>query len=124
MRIAVDPNFATNHYVYLQLHAQCNGHHPGPQPRRARHARGDRAVAGSEKLIFRLNSQSGDNHQGPLDFRNAGKLYVSTGTNATPDNAQHLAKEVGELLRIKFDGYTNFNIAALSQSRYIPLRES
>ena len=53
-------------------------------------ASGNKAVAGSEKLTFRLGNQSAANQfpkfmGGVLDFGENGKLYLSTGDNDTPD---------------------------------------
>jgi glucose/arabinose dehydrogenase len=56
-------------------------------------------------LVFRLNNQSAQIHQGgALDFGNDGKLYLSTGDNATPGNAQSLGNLFGKVLRINKDG--------------------
>jgi glucose/arabinose dehydrogenase len=68
-------------------------------------ANGDRAVVGSEVLIFRLNNQSAVNHLGgALDFAKDGKLYISTGDNTTPENAQRLTNLFGKVLRVNKDG--------------------
>jgi glucose/arabinose dehydrogenase len=70
-------------------------------------AKGNRAVAGSEKLIFRLNNQSIGLHQGgAIDFAADGKLYVASGSNDTDtsDNAQTLTNLFGKVLRINKDG--------------------
>jgi glucose/arabinose dehydrogenase len=70
-------------------------------------ARGDRAVAGSGKLIFRLNNLSKGFHQGgAIDFAADGKLYVASGSNDTDtsDNAQTLTNLFGKVLRINKDG--------------------
>jgi glucose/arabinose dehydrogenase len=56
-------------------------------------------------LVFRLNNQSAQIHQGgALDFGNDGKLYLSTGDNATPGNAQSPGNLFGKVLRINKDG--------------------
>ena len=50
-------------------------------------ASGDKVVAGSEKLIFRLGNQSATNNGhmgGALDFGKDGKLYIATGETKTP----------------------------------------
>src|SRR5215211_7333059 len=72
-------------------------------------ASGDKAVSGSEKLIFRLGNQSAANQfpqfmGGALDFGKDGKLYVATGDNDTPEKAQQLNNLFGKMLRIDKDG--------------------
>ena len=72
-------------------------------------ASGNKAVAGSEKLIFRLGNQSAANQfpqfmGGALDFGENGKLYVATGDNDTPDKAQQLTDLFGKILRINKSG--------------------
>ena len=71
-------------------------------------ASGDKAVAGSEQLIFRLGDQSAADQfpqfmGGALDFKN-GKLYVATGYNDTPAEAQKLTNLFGKMLRINKSG--------------------
>ncbi len=72
-------------------------------------ASGDRAVSGSEKLIFRLGNQNAANQfpqymGGALDFGKDGKLYVSTGDNDTPEKAQQTTNLFGKMLRIDKSG--------------------
>ena len=79
--VAFDPNFATNHFVYVYYTATS----PTVHNRISRFtANGDVAVAGSEVVIFDLdNLSSATNHNGgalafgPLD----GKLYAAVGEN-------------------------------------------
>jgi glucose/arabinose dehydrogenase len=103
--VAFDPNFATNHFVYLHYTRKATTTTPVHNRVVRVTANGGRAVAGSEVLIFRLNDQSAQNHLGgALDFGKDGKLYVSTGDNATPVNAQRLTNLFGKVLRINKDG--------------------
>jgi glucose/arabinose dehydrogenase len=105
MGVTFDPKFATNHYVYLHYTRKATATTPVHNRVARVTASGDKAVAGSEKLIFRLNNQSAENHQGgAIDFGKDGKLYVSTGDNATPANAQQLTNLFGKMLRINKDG--------------------
>jgi len=68
-------------------------------------ANGNKAVVGSEKLIFRLGNQTSDHHMGgAIDFGQDGKLYVATGDNETPNKAQQLTNLFGKMLRINKDG--------------------
>jgi glucose/arabinose dehydrogenase len=105
LRVAFDPNFATNHFVYLHYTRKATTTTPVHNRVVRVTANGDRAVAGSEVLLLRLNDQSAQNHLGgALDFGKDGKLYVSTGDNATPENAQRLTNLFGKVLRINKDG--------------------
>jgi glucose/arabinose dehydrogenase len=103
--VAFDPSFATNHFVYLHYTRKATATTPVHNRVVRVTASGDAAVAGSERLIFRLNNQSAQIHQGgAIDFGKDGKLYISTGDNATPDNAQKLTNLFGKMLRINKDG--------------------
>jgi glucose/arabinose dehydrogenase len=109
LALTFDPGFATNHYVYLHYTRKATSTTP-PHNRVVRvTASGDKAVAGSEKLIFRLGNQSAADQfpqfmGGALDFGTDGKLYVATGYNDTPDKAQKLTNLFGKMLRINNDG--------------------
>jgi glucose/arabinose dehydrogenase len=103
--IAFDPHFATNHYVYLYYTRKATTTTPVHNRVVRVTASGDAAIAGSEVLIFRLNNQSAQNHQGgSIDFRPDGKLYISSGDNATGANAQSLGNLFGKILRINKNG--------------------
>jgi glucose/arabinose dehydrogenase len=103
--VAFDPNFAANHFVYLHYTRKATPTIPVHNRVVRVTANGDSAVAGSEVLIFRLNNQSAVNHLGgALDFGKDGKLYISTGDNATTENAQNLTNLFGKVLRINKDG--------------------
>ncbi|HEY5839539.1 MAG TPA: PQQ-dependent sugar dehydrogenase [Pyrinomonadaceae bacterium] len=100
--IAFDPNFASNNFLYLYYTV------PGSPPhnRVSRFtANGDVVVAGSELPILDLENLSATNHNGgAIHFGPDGKLYVATGENAVPSNAQTLANRLGKILRINTDG--------------------
>jgi glucose/arabinose dehydrogenase len=107
--LTFDPGFSTNGYVYLHYTKKATSTTP-PHNRIVRvTASGDRAVSGSEKLIFRLGNQSAANQfpqfmGGALDFGTDGKLYVATGDNDTPKKAQQLTNLFGKMLRINKSG--------------------
>ena len=109
LALTFDPDFSTNGYLYLHYTRKATSTTP-PHNRVVRvTASGDKAVAGSEKLIFRLGNQSAANQfpqfmGGALDFGKDGKLYVATGDNDTPDKAQKLTNLFGKLLRINNSG--------------------
>jgi glucose/arabinose dehydrogenase len=105
MEIAFDPAFSRNHFVYLYYTRAATATTPAHNRVVRVTARGDRAVAGSEKLIFRLpNQRTARHHGGSLDFGRDGKLYVSVGENDLKRPAQSLNSTLGKILRINKDG--------------------
>ncbi len=104
--VAFDPSFSKNHYVYLYYTQKATGTTSAHNRVIRVTARGDRAVAGSRKLILRLdNLSSATNHNGgAIHFGEDGKLYVAVGDNAKGKNAQSLRTLKGKMLRINKDG--------------------
>jgi glucose/arabinose dehydrogenase len=104
--LAFDPGFSNNRYVYLYYTQRATGTTPAHNRVIRVTARGDRAVAGSKKLILRLdNLSSATNHNGgAIHFGEDGKLYVAVGDNANGENAQSLGNLKGKILRINKDG--------------------
>jgi len=104
MAVAFDPSFATNHYVYLNYTRKATATTPVHNRIVRITANGDKAVAGSEKLIFRLNNQDDSHHMGgAIDFAKDGKLYISTGDNVG-GNTQTINNLLGKMVRINKDG--------------------
>ena len=104
--VAIDPNFSKNHYVYLYFTQRATGTTPAHNRLIRLTAKGNRAGAGTEKLILRLNNlSSATNHNGgAIHFGRDGKLYVAVGENANGANAQSLRNLKGKMLRINKDG--------------------
>ena len=103
--LTFDPNFSTNHHVYLDYTREATAATPAHNRIARVTAIGNRAVAGSEKLVFRLSNQDNTHHLGgALDFGRYGKLYVSTGDNVGGVAAQSLGNLLGKMLRINKDG--------------------
>jgi hypothetical protein len=101
--VAFDPSFVTNHFVYVYYTAIT----PTVHNRISRFtADGDVAVAGSEVVIFELDTLSATIRNGgalafgPVD----GKLYAAVGENADGTNSQSLNTVLGKMLRINPDG--------------------
>lgn len=101
--VAVDPDFATNRFVYLYYTV-------AGSPARNRVSRftanGDVAQAGSETLILNLDplSTATIHNGGAMHFGIDGKLYIAVGENSNASNAQNLDTYHGKLLRINKDG--------------------
>ena len=105
--ITLDPNFASNGYVYVYYTASS----PSSHNRVSRlTAQGDTMVPGSEMILFELPNLStvgnpvwhmgGAIHFSPID----GKLYVSVGDHQDTSKPQSLNSPFGKILRINADG--------------------
>lgn len=97
-----DPNFATNHFIYVYYTATT----PQLHNRLSRFTlNGNVAVAGSEAILLELDPVSASNHNGgALRFGSDGKLYVAVGENAVASNSQTLTNLHGKMLRLNADG--------------------
>ena len=104
--IAFDPGFSNNRHAYLHYTQKAAGGTPAHNRVVRFTVSGDTLVAGSGKLILRLNNLStAKNHNGgAVHFGRDGKLYVAVGDNADGDNAQSLRNLKGKMLRINKDG--------------------
>jgi glucose/arabinose dehydrogenase len=101
--ITLDPDFSSNHYVYVFYTATS----PTVHNRVSRFtASGDVAAAASEKVIIDLPTlgASGGHYGGSLRFGSDGKLYVGVGDDTTPNDAQSLGSLNGKILRLNTDG--------------------
>jgi putative heme-binding domain-containing protein len=106
--VALDPEFATNGFVYVvYVAAEPYTHH-----RVSRFtARGDVAAPGSEVVLLEGDDQKGlggtvpGGHQGgAIHFGRDGKLYIAVGDQTAGAPAQRLDTFQGKLLRINPDG--------------------
>lgn len=104
--IAFDPQFESNHYVYV-YHTTTK---PELHNRVSRFtADGDVAKPGSEQILLDLDPLLGSIYHsaGAMRFGPDGKLYAGVGDNASrpsPQNAQILTNPFGKILRINSDG--------------------
>jgi glucose/arabinose dehydrogenase len=101
--VTFDPNFTTNHFVYVYYTVPTSPEHN----RVSRFtANGDLAVANSEFQVLNLdNLSTATNHNGgAIHFGPDGKLYVAVGENANGANSQSLTTRLGKMLRINSDG--------------------
>ncbi|HSX58468.1 MAG TPA: PQQ-dependent sugar dehydrogenase [Candidatus Saccharimonadales bacterium] len=103
--IAFDPNWATNHYVYV-YHTFNNPIHNRVSRFTQSSSNPDIADSASQTTILDLDAlSSATNHNGgAMHFGKDGKLYIAVGENANKPNAQSLANRLGKLLRINSDG--------------------
>lgn len=100
--IALDPNFSTNRFVYINyVKARQYPHH-----RISRFtAVGDFAAPTSELVLFEGDEQTNPGHQGgAIHFGKDGKLYVGVGEQTAGSPAQAMNSLLGKLLRINDDG--------------------
>jgi glucose/arabinose dehydrogenase len=102
--VELDPDFASNGYLYVFHTAKT----PTLHNRVSRFtAAGDVAAPGSEQVIFdldRLENGSLVHNGGDLKFGPDGKLYISAGENGNGANAQSLTTTLGKMLRVNPDG--------------------
>lgn len=100
--VAFDPNFSSDHYVYLYYTATS----PTTHNRVSRFvADGDVVQPGSEQVLLDLPDLNATNHNGgAIHFGPDGKLYVAVGENASPQLAPGLDTPFGKILRINPDG--------------------
>lgn len=97
--IAVDPNFTSNHYVYL-YYTQAS-----PKTNRlVRYTADGNRASGGVVLLDNIGSGPGGNNGGALMFGQDGKLYVGVGDMESSSDAQSLSSLKGKVLRINPDG--------------------
>ena len=109
--VAIDPNFASNHFIYLyythktDANAQCQANVLAYN-RVSRWTLSDQNVASGEViLVDGIGSPAGNHNGGDLNFGKDGFLYISVGDGgSTPQNAQQLSSLNGKILRITGDG--------------------
>jgi YVTN family beta-propeller protein len=104
--LTLDPDFATNHYVYVFYTSvtedQDNG---GPNGPNQLVRLTDVANVGTSLTPILTDLPSGPIHNsGTLQFGPDGKLYVSIGDNDHGANSQDLGTMAGKLLRVNADG--------------------
>jgi|tagenome__1003787_1003787.scaffolds.fasta_scaffold20985460_2 aldose sugar dehydrogenase len=95
--LALDPQFATNHFVYVMQSDPAGKH------RVLRFT--DSAGVGTGQTVIVDNLPSTTNHNGGnIGFGHDGKLYVTVGDHLDPANSQSQTALAGKLLRYNPDG--------------------
>ena len=98
--IAFDPDYATNHYVYVHYTKDAFPF-PNRVTRFTANPAGDLALPSSETLLLEMEPSPNSNHNGGgMHFGPDGKLYVGVGDNAVGANAQSLTTLKGKILRM------------------------
>jgi glucose/arabinose dehydrogenase len=101
--IALDPNFATNHYYYIFYTAGT------PNCDRLSRFTANVTLTGtvpnSELILYQdPQNANAEHHGGAINFGNDGKIYVTTGEHFNAGAAQDLTKPRGKILRFNPDG--------------------
>lgn len=112
--IALDPNFATNRYVYIYKTAPASETGTGrPANRVIRYTEDpatQTAIQASAKMLLDVpigaeNDPNANHNGGNLHFGPDGKLYVTIGEyGRNPSNAQNLSNPLGKIHRLNPDG--------------------
>ncbi|MDF2454930.1 MAG: hypothetical protein K0R51_923 [Cytophagaceae bacterium] len=105
LKVIVDPNFATNQYIYAYYTYKATGSTVSNNRVSRFTANGDLAVAGSELVLIDIDPLGavGYHNGGGIGIRN-GKLYISVGENTVASNSQSLTTLKGKVLCINTDG--------------------
>ena len=100
--VALDPNFASNHLIYLSYAEPGEG---GASSAVARAQLRDGALQDSQVIFRQQPKVSGPNHFGSrLVFSPDGRLFVTLGERFKFEPAQDLSNHLGKIVRINPDG--------------------
>ncbi|HEX9987134.1 MAG TPA: PQQ-dependent sugar dehydrogenase [Chloroflexia bacterium] len=116
--IAIDPDFNTNHYIYVYYTCACT-----PLENRVVRFVETNGVGSSPTTIFTSpNDTAASNHNGGnIHFGPDGKLYISLGDDGiTPANSQNVAVKQGKIHRINSDGTIPTDNPVFTQTGALP----
>jgi glucose/arabinose dehydrogenase len=99
--ITLDPNFTSNHFVYVYYTAPGSPAHN----RISRYTASGDVASGGEQVLVNLENLTNPNHNGgAMHFGLDGKLYVAVGNDVINSNSQSIANREGKILRFNPDG--------------------
>jgi glucose/arabinose dehydrogenase len=96
--LALDPDFASNHFVYVYYTAAGGG------PNRIVRMRDDNGSGTLDRVLLDGLPAGGNHNGGRLRFGPDGKLYAGTGESGNEGLSQDLASLGGKTLRLEKDG--------------------
>src|SRR5262245_45194781 len=117
--IEIDPNFNTNHYIYVYYTCAVGPGCPTLENRVVRFVENN-GVGSNPVTIFNSPQTAGNHDGGNIHFGPDGKLYVSVGDNADAANSQDLTSRNGKLHRINPDGSMPTDNPRFSQPGALP----
>jgi glucose/arabinose dehydrogenase len=104
--LAIDPDFTTNHYVYV-FYSQAKNDNGDPEDNRVvRYTERDGQATDRTVIIKDLPAGICCHNGGRLGFGKDGKLYVTIGDVNDDDKAQNPKRLNGKVLRLNPDGST------------------
>ncbi|HET8707441.1 MAG TPA: PQQ-dependent sugar dehydrogenase [Pseudomonadales bacterium] len=98
--LAIDPNFISNHYIYVYYTTSVNGAGNSRVSRFTLNSNLTGMNAGSEKVLFQTAYVNSSHKAGALAFDDKGNLLIALGDDHISDNAQNLGSYYGKILRI------------------------
>ena len=116
--IAIDPNFNTNHYIYVYYTCNCT-----PLENRVVRFVESGGVGSSPVTIFTSpdNTSASNHNGGNIHFAQDGKLYISIGDDGdTPANSQNVTVKNGKMHRINGDGTIPADNPVFTQTGALP----
>lgn len=101
--IAIDPDFSSNHFIYVYYTCAPDGGCPILQNQVVKFTENN-GVGSNPTTIFTSPQTAGNHNGGNIHFGPDKMLYISIGENANPPNSQDLTTTQGKMHRIRPDG--------------------
>ncbi len=113
--ITLDPNFNTNHYIYVYYTGYING---GPLTSNVARFEENNGSGSNPIIIF--SAQAGGHFGGNIHFGADGKLYITIGDGGHDANAQDVTVPNGKIHRINSDGSIPLDNPVFTQTGALP----